>query len=523
MARVRSRGTVPEALLKKALRKAGLQFKTNDRNLPGKPDIVLPGKKVAVFVDGDFWHGRQWQKRGLASIDAQFCRTRSKKYWLGKIRRNMHRDCVATSSLLARGWKVLRIWESDIRANLNRCANMTLEILKKKKANPYSILTQKTCAEFFAGIGLMRMGLEQQGWRVRFANDNDPQKFEMYRGQFDVSDGHFRYGDIHQLKSVDIPTVSLATASFPCNDLSLAGARKGLDGKHSSTFWRFVLLLQNMRERRPPLLLIENVTGFLTSHAGKDLEEALLALNSLGYSVDAFILDAARFVPQSRQRLFVVGILDPLRNSQKPEPLTPRLESDVRPESLTEFIESHPRIDWRIRALPQQPKSTMTLDDVIEPLPDDDPMWWSPERTEYLLNQMSPRHRKLAATMIRQPKFSYGTVFRRVRKEKSMAELRTDGIAGCLRTPRGGSGRQILVKAGKGQFSARLLSARECARLMGADNFRMSVPLNQALFGFGDAVCVPAISWITQYYLNPVVNELTRGVILGPLSKARTA
>ena len=89
-----------------------------------------------------------------------------------------------------------------------------------------------------------------------------------------------------------------------------------------------------------------------------------------------------------------------------------------------------------------------------------------------------------------------------------MAELRTDGIAGCLRTPKGGSGRQILFKAGYGEYTARLLTPRECARLMGADEYKMSVPLNQALFGFGDAVCVPVVSWIAEHYLNPVVDEL---------------
>src|SRR5579862_6809834 len=104
-----------------------------------------------------------------------------------------------------------------------------------------------------------------------------------------------------------------------------------------------------------------------------------------------------------------------------------------------------------------------------------------------MLNQMSPKHRAQADAMIHGNKIRYGTVFRRVRKGKSMAELRTDGIAGCLRTPRGGSGRQILLAAGKGRFAVRLLTARECARLMGADNFIMKVPLNQALFGFGDA------------------------------------
>ena len=103
---------------------------------------------------------------------------------------------------------------------------------------------------------------------------------------------------------------------------------------------------------------------------------------------------------------------------------------------------------------------------------------------------------------------TYGTVFRRIRNDRSMAELRTDGIAGCLRTPRGGSGRQILFAAGRQRFAVRLLTPRECARLMGADNFVIRVPLSQALFGFGDAVCVPVVEWMARHYLNPVWEEL---------------
>ena len=351
----------------------------------------------------------------------------------------------------------------------------------------------------------MRIGLQRQGWGIAFANDIDSQKEQIYRDNFDDADEHFLLGDIHDIPADDIPTVALATASFPCNDLSLAGSRDGLVGKHSSAFWGFIRILKEMGTRRPPMLLIENVTGFLTSHGGSDFKDALLALNELGYTVDSFILDASWFVPQSRQRLFVVAIKGVV---QKPSSVEDSFfESGVRPTSLAKFIFSHPEINWRIRSLPSPPKRTYQLDAILEDLSPDSPEWWSRERAEYLLNQMSPRHRAIADGMIVGRKWSFGTVFRRVRNEKSMAELRTDGIAGCLRTPRGGSGRQILFKAGLGEYHARLLTPRECARLMGADDFVISVPLNQALFGFGDAVCVPAIEWIALNYLNPLWEE----------------
>lgn len=364
--------------------------------------------------------------------------------------------------------------------------------------------SNKTFAEFFAGIGLMRMGLERAGWHISFANDIDEDKWQMYKTHFGDS-GEFILGDVHQIAASEVPTVALATASFPCNDLSLAGARAGLAGDHSSAFWGFIDALTKMGKRRPPMVLLENVTGFLTSNDGNDFRDALLALNRLGYAVDAFIIDASRFVPQSRQRLFVVGTKTSNISALND---TPKFyQSDCRPPALADFILWNPEINWQIRQMPQLPFNKATLEDIIENLSPNSQMWWSRERCDYLLNQMSPKHRATAEMMIQGKHMAYGTVFRRVRNGKSMAELRTDGIAGCLRTPRGGSGRQILFAAGNGRFAVRLLSPRECARLMGADGFKIRAPLNQALFGFGDAVCVPVIEWIGRNYLNPVWEE----------------
>jgi DNA (cytosine-5)-methyltransferase 1 len=365
--------------------------------------------------------------------------------------------------------------------------------------------SEKTVAEFFAGIGLMRIGLERAGWHILFANDIDEDKQEMYEDHFGDDNGEFKRKDVHALKPFEVPTVSLATASFPCNDLSLAGARKGLAGTHSSAFWGFIDVLKSMNSRRPPMVLLENVTGFLTSNNGNDFKDALLALNSLGYAVDAFIIDAARFVPQSRQRLFVIGTKKRTVSSISDAPRF--YESDSRPGALADFLLWNPDINWNIRKLPPLPSSTRNLEDILEELSPNSEMWWNRERCDYLLNQMSPKHRAAADVMIQGTNVRYATVFRRVRNGRSMAELRTDGIAGCLRTPRGGSGRQILVVGGRGRFAVRLLTPRECARLMGADNFKIKASLNQALFGFGDAVCVPVIEWIAKNYLNPVWHE----------------
>lgn len=389
----------------------------------------------------------------------------------------------------------------------------TLAFRGLKRTQPERILriVKMTFLEFFAGIGLMRMGLERRGWTVRWANDIDADKRIMYRAQFPDADQHFVLADVHDLEPSAIPSATLATASFPCNDLSLAGARAGIrDGAQSSAYWGFIEALRGMGSRAPRIVILENVAGFLSSHDGRDFRDALLALNDLDYEVDALLLDAASFVPQSRQRLFVIGVRNASRQEVVEETQPIFYQSDVRPRDVAEFIIGHPEIKWRIRELPPLPRRTKTLADIVVDIPPCDPSWWSADRVAYLLNQMSPKHRATAEGMRNGDSIQFGTVFRRVRNGRSMAELRIDGIAGCLRTPRGGSGRQILLKGGRGEISVRLINAKECARLMGAGDFRISVPLNQALFGFGDAVCVPVVSWLSEHYLEPLLAELSQ-------------
>lgn len=167
--------------------------------------------------------------------------------------------------------------------------------------------------EFFAGIGLARIGLEAAGFRVTWANDFDPDKKAMYEAQFeDAGDHVFALGDIGKITADELPRdAALAWASSPCTDLSLAGGRAGLAGNQSGTFWHFVRLLEELEDGRPQIAVLENLTGLATSHGGDDLIAAIKAFNRLGYSVDALAIDAHRFLPQSRPRLFLVGAQTP--------------------------------------------------------------------------------------------------------------------------------------------------------------------------------------------------------------------
>lgn len=345
-----------------------------------------------------------------------------------------------------------------------------------------------------------------------FANDIDPQKVEMYLSQFPDARSYLVEGDIKSILPSAIPPVDVATVSFPCTDLSLAGARSGLAGSSSSAFWSFMQLLENVTPK-PAQLLIENVPGFLSSGKGADLLSALRALNDLNYSVDLLQIDANHFVPQSRPRLFILAVeianRKEVRERRSQQPGF--LESECRPAAVSKFIFDHPGIIWHTRELPDLPPRKRNLHEIIEDLPEDNPQWWSNERVDYLLSQMSFAHRDKVETLRASPAICYATVFRRIRNGRSMAEVRTDGIAGCLRTPKGGSARQILLACGCGRIAARLVSPLECARLMGAKEFPLKFPTNQLLFGFGDAVCVDVIEWIGKNYLEPNVIRLKGG------------
>src|ERR1041384_4227807 len=137
----------------------------------------------------------------------------------------------------------------------------------KHKMNP---LPKFTFSEYFAGIGLVRMGLEPAGWRVVFANDISEKKFQMYKTFFPDADQHYIVQDAFNLQHKSVPPSMLATCSFPCIDLSLAGNMNGIGGRHSSAFWAFTNALKRQGKLAPKIILVENVPGWLHSNKGAD-------------------------------------------------------------------------------------------------------------------------------------------------------------------------------------------------------------------------------------------------------------
>ncbi len=361
-------------------------------------------------------------------------------------------------------------------------------------------------AEFFAGIGLMRLGLEVANIETVWANDIEPDKREMYARRFGEED--FFLADVRDISGSDLPDIELATASFPCTDLSLAGGRRGLGEESaprgmeggSSMFWEFARVLDEMGSRRPDVVLLENVLGFASSHGGRDLREAVGELNRLGYSCDIVAIDARHFVAQSRPRMFIVGLAAATAFSDD--------AWGSRPDWVQKFVADNPEARLHARELPELPPASHGLDSVVERLPPDADDWWDVERVGRFTDSLSPLQRDRVERLRTSNSISWRTAYRRTRGGVAVWEVRADAIAGCLRTARGGSSKQALVEAGKGDLRVRWLSPREYARLMGAPDFPLAERRNQAFFGFGDAVCVPVVAWLCEHYVAPAVASL---------------
>ncbi len=363
--------------------------------------------------------------------------------------------------------------------------------------------------EFFAGGGFARLGLAPE-FKCVFANDIDVAKAGAYRAAFGAAE--MRVGDIWALSPADLPgRAALAWASFPCQDLSLAGARRGLSAPRSGAFWGFHGLVEKLAHegRAPDVLALENVTGLLSSHAGADFTALLHALADLGYRAGALEIDAAAFTPQSRPRLFVIAARNPPAHLMHAGPMQPFHSPALRavaarlPERLRKQF-----VWWRLETPPMR---NTRLADLLED--NANVAWRSDEETARLLEQMSPLQRARLDALRESGRREVGAAFRRIRLEHGQrvqrAEARFDGLAGCLRTPAGGSSRQILLFVEGDCVRTRLLSPREAARLMGApDHYPLPASQTAALHLVGDAVCVPVVRWLSQNLLSPLVGAV---------------
>ena len=367
--------------------------------------------------------------------------------------------------------------------------------------------------EFFAGGGMAREGLGPD-WTCLFANDFDFKKGLTYQVNFGPAE--LKVGDIRDVTPADLPGVAdLMWGSFPCQDLSLAGVGAGLKGERSGTFYPFWGVVQALKRdgRAPKLIALENVCGTLTSHGGKDFEAICRTFAEAGYRCGALVINADLFVPQSRPRLFVIGVradepIDPALLS--PEPLEP-----FHTRGLCRAVEALPKtlrkklLWWNV---PTPSYRTSTFAEVVEETPTS-VSWHSPGETQKLLAKMSPINKAKVAAAMRAGRRMVGGVYKRTRLDEKgakvqRAEVRFDDVSGCLRTPAGGSSRQVILVIDGEKVRSRLISARETARLMGLpEDYKLPKNYNEAYHLTGDGVVVDVVRHLAQHIFEPLLAE----------------
>ena len=355
---------------------------------------------------------------------------------------------------------------------------------------------------------MARAGLGSS-WRCLFANDFDKKKARSY--QLNWGAEPLVVEDVANLTLSDVVgDADLAWASFPCQDLSLAGQFRGLAGRRSGTFWPFWNLIRDLieanrgsphdspRERlwsfdvafRPRLC--SNCLGFQRSELRFWSDDDRCPL--LGTPISAATFHCRHPKRSSPSR-------DPGRS-------TFRLwhSSSLRtPRAALRATERRRWIWWN---LPRPAPRNQTLIEIIEEDPKD-AFWNSSEESDYLISLIGDLHRKKLESVIELTKRTgirlVGAAYRRTRDGRQRAEVRFDKIAGCLRTPIGGSSRQTLIFVEARIVRTRLLTPREAARLMGLpESYILPDQYNQAYHLCGDGVVVPVVRHLAAHILEPV-------------------
>jgi modification methylase hpaII len=392
----KSTGTKPEILLAKMLFARGYRYKKNDKDVFGHPDLTFKKIKLAIFVDGEFWHGKDWEKRKKDHKT-------NKDFWIKKIERNIERDKEVNEELTKQGWIILRFWSKEIEKSLLSCilkieneirvqtmnfngktnsevvpthylhntrngvvdfykdtsVNFTKEILEfespkeeitipvtEKKLQYYTFNTFQVpfppvenpefkFIDLFAGIGGFRLALQNLGGKCVFTSEWDREAQKTYKANF----GEIPFGDITKetTKSYIPDNFDILCAGFPCQAFSIAGKRGGFEDTRGTLFFDVAEII---KRKQPKAVFLENVKGLRSHNKGKTLETILNVLrNDLGYFVpEPEIVNAKDFgLPQNRERIYIVAFNSNtgIKNFEYPKPTNQKaVFADVKEEKI---------------------------------------------------------------------------------------------------------------------------------------------------------------------------------------------
>jgi DNA (cytosine-5)-methyltransferase 1 len=366
--------------------------------------------------------------------------------------------------------------------------------------------------EFFAGGGMARAGLGDV-WTCLFANDVDIKKALTYQANWGTG-GELNVGDVRKIEAAALPgRADLIWGSFPCQDLSLAGGGAGLGGERSGTFYPFWSVVRGLagHGRAPKLIALENVLGALTSHGGRDFDVICKTFARAGYRYGALIIDAALFVPQSRPRLFMIGVREDVEIDAallSPGPMAPFHTAALRRAFGRVSKSALKRMVWWNMPVPARRNGAFA--DLIEECPGS-VSWHGEAERDRVLAKMSPINKAKVEAAKRAGRRMVGGIYKRTRHDENgvkvqRAEVRFDDVAGCLRTPAGGSSRQVIMVVDGATVRTRLISARETARLMGLDDsYKLPKNYNEAYHLTGDGVVVHVVRHLARHIFEPIL------------------
>lgn len=513
MRAIRNSGTKIERELITSLRRNGHRFRENDSLVFGKPDISFERLKIAVFVDSEYFHGKNWE------VQKYRIKT-NRSFWWSKIEKNIERDKTVNRYLRREGWIVIRFWGNQIRKKLANCVSIIEKTIKLRKMtikytdvrkmlnlgfeknvendslahfthflqnhkngisgyykngakhfleeahSRLGVVTEPdiqyylpirwdipfpppsnpkfTFIDLFAGIGGMRLAFQNLGGKCVFSSEwNDPA-----RRTYEVNFGEVPFGDITRIPASNIPDHDLLLAGFPCQPFSIAGVSKKnalgkahgfLDKTQGTLFFDIARIIER---KKPKVFFLENVKNLVSHDKGQTFQIITETLSGLGYSILHQVVDAKYFVPQHRERIFIVGFRKSVFKDRQGFKF-PNL-NDAPVYSISDILESY--VD-----------SKYTLSDHL----------WK------YLRDYARKHQ------LKGNGFGYGLVA-------------LDGVSRTLSARYYKDGSEILIP--QKDRNPRRLTPRECARLQGfPDRFLIPVSDTQAYKQFGNSVAVPLV------------------------------
>lgn len=305
MKRIPNTGTVIEQIIENELIKNKLNYSRPElliENIVGHPDFILPKYRIAIFCDGDFWHGKEYKMGEIKNNSA---------FWDAKIENNILRDEKVTYGLQKTEWKVFRFWESEIKKDSSKCISQVLDYINQTQQ-------QKTyCFNFvdlFAGIGGFRIPLEELGGKCLGFSEIDKNATQVYKKNF--HDFHnqeeIELGDITKLGLLPFQNIDLIVGGVPCQSWSVAGKMKGFEDPRGK-LWLDTIRLVSLN--KPKVFIFENVKGLIDPRNKENLNLIIESFEKVGYTVKKpQLLNSYDFgLPQNRDRIFIIGFRNDLK------------------------------------------------------------------------------------------------------------------------------------------------------------------------------------------------------------------